>query len=604
MAIVGLFASWGAALFAAWAFVGGLAGTTPGHPARRSAERALVAAAIAAAVATAALVQLLLAGDVTISYVARSIATNLPNGYRVAALWNLPAGAVLPTATLAALAGGLATAHARSSLGVAAVGAIVMALMAASLAAMPFDTLPWTPTEGLGLSPTLQHPMSVAGRVALSCAVAAATALVALAADHLSEPAGSAVASSSERVSGDRSLDAAPVMAGMTLALVALVMWAVARGGYATGGAPSPAPPTAWGGALVPALVSVAFAAVAARTGGTAFFAAALGALGLLSAVLLGRDVPRAGGWAMDAFALTSLVAAASGAAVAVRRARGRGARLLALLSIVLLAVGSAATRGIAGAAPSWVAGAATWSLVWGLAAAVAADGTASPYARWLLPAFAVAGAALGATLWSPDLLAMGWCTVAGLALGAAVSALVPRATLRAPLTTVARPLAIALAALAAAGESRSATTVVTLTGGGRTTVAMHFGPPLVLSHQGISRYEIGNAHVAALALEPSRGGSPMAIVTTDRREYVDGRDEILGPPTTRPVIVAFALEELRIAVDDVRPDEGARLRLTVAPLALAWPLALIVLALAALLGLRPRSAYARLPASTHTVTA
>ena len=40
-----------------------------------------------------------------------------------------------------------------------------------------------------------------------------------------------------------------------------------------------------------------------------------------------------------------------------------------------------------------------------------------------------------------------------------------------------------------------------------------------------------------------------MAIVTTDRREYVDGRDEILGPPTTRPVIVAFALEELRICL-------------------------------------------------------
>jgi hypothetical protein len=126
MATVGLLASWGAALFAAWAFVGGMIGITPGHPARRSAERALVASAIAAAVATAALVQLLLAGDVTIAYVARSIATNLPNGYRVAALWNLPSGAVLPTATLAALVGGIATARAHSSLGVAAVGAIVL----------------------------------------------------------------------------------------------------------------------------------------------------------------------------------------------------------------------------------------------------------------------------------------------------------------------------------------------------------------------------------------------------------------------------------------------------------------------------------------------
>ncbi|MFP5356416.1 MAG: hypothetical protein ACLGIK_14925, partial [Gemmatimonadota bacterium] len=119
MSSAGLLASWAAALFAAWAFVGGLAGQAPGHPARRSARRALLASAIAAIGATAALLALLLAGDVTVSYVARSLARNVPAPYRLAAIWNLPAGAVLPTAALAAGAGVIVSARARGTLGVA-----------------------------------------------------------------------------------------------------------------------------------------------------------------------------------------------------------------------------------------------------------------------------------------------------------------------------------------------------------------------------------------------------------------------------------------------------------------------------------------------------
>ena len=102
MGAAGVFASWIAAAFGAWAFLAALSGSGEGTATRHSAERALVASAVAALSASIVLTALLLSGDVTVSYVARSIATNLPPAYRVAALWSYPSGAALPTAALVA----------------------------------------------------------------------------------------------------------------------------------------------------------------------------------------------------------------------------------------------------------------------------------------------------------------------------------------------------------------------------------------------------------------------------------------------------------------------------------------------------------------------
>ncbi len=103
---------------------------------------------------------------------------------------------------------------------------------------------------------------------------------------------------------------------------------------------------------------------------------------------------------------------------------------------------------------------------------------------------------------------------------------------------------------------------------------------PFVLVHQGISRYEDGNAHVEALALEISRDGRRLGLVSADRREYVDSRDELLGPTIRRPAVLSTPLQELRVHLDDVTGDEGATLRLAVVPLALAWPAAALALLL------------------------
>lgn len=596
MAAAGLLASWAAALFAAWAFIGGLTAQPPGHPARRSAARALVASGVAAAAATAALLALLLSGDVTISFVARTIALNVPAPYRVAALWSLPAGAVLPTAAMVAIAGVFATARARSSLGIAAAGAIVMALCAASLAAAPFATLPWVPTEGLGLTPALQHPWSVLGRVALSVAIALGAAGVVEAADHLADG-----------TQPGRPAPGASTITVLTLAALAVAMFGTARGAFAAGVAQSPVPPAAWGGALVPAMVALVFAWQGDRRHGAASFSIALGALGLMSVVLLGIQ-PRAGGVpAVAVFAVVSLGAAASGAAAAVARGASGWARALAVVAIIALAGGAAATLWLAGGGGQWMGTAAQWMLVaGGIATAlggVASGGASMRRALWALPVGGVAGGALGlwlAPLHSP---ALGWSLLAGLLLAVAVVQLATRERGLDRLPTILCTLAAAGVSLGAAGEGQPLTSSLALAGGARGEVAMRLGAPVALAHQGVSRYQDRNAHVVAVALEPWRDARPRPLLSVEQREYVDSRDESLGPAVARPAILAGVGEDLRVQLLDVTADEGIRVQLTVVPFASCWTLALALLAVAVLVqvarGLVPSNATAP-PGSDH----
>lgn len=586
MAAAGLLASWAAALFAAWAFVGGLVGQPPGHPVRRSAERALVASAVAAAGATAALLALLLTGDVTVSYVARSVARNVPAPYRLAAIWSLPAGAVLPTAALVAVAGRIASARARSSLGVAVTGAIVMSLCAASLAAAPFSTLPWIPTEGLGLAPVLQQPWSVVGRAALTIAIALATAGSVAAAEPLAQGPPSAAPSRTR----DTLVPGTLVLG--TLAALGVAMWASARGAYAAGVAGSPVPPAAWGGTLVPALVASIFVWRGRRAEGAASLGTALGALGLMCVVVLappGRGV--AGAPAMAAFAAASLGAAVWGAVAASWRAGRAEERVLSLLAVVTLAGGAGAELWLADGDGAWMAPAAQWLLAAGGAALVVSAiphrGATPERARARRVAWLVAGGVVGGAfgLWLEPSLSptVAWSALAGLATGAAVLRLTDAKGAPSSLPGVLLCLAAAGAALAAAGEGRAQRTSIDMRSGGEDDVAMRFGPPVTLVHQGVSRFPDRNAHVIAVALEPRRAGRPLPLLSVEQREYVDSRDETLGPAVSRPAIVGTPIQEVRLALSDVTTDEGVRLSVTVVPFGVGWTVALALLMVAAL---------------------
>lgn len=531
MALLGVLTSWIAVLLAACAFGVGIAGTTGGAHRRLLGERCLAGSAVAAAIATASLVQLLLAGDVTVTYVARTITTNLPAGYRVAALWQLPSGSALPTAALAALAGGIAASRARTSLGIAVVGAVVMSLLATSLAARPFASLPWVPGDGLGLAPALQHPLSVAAHVAITIAVAVSAAATAIAAD------GSTTPKADDARPGPND-DPIALLGAAVIALLAWAGWCGGQGAFATGATPSPATLGAFGGMLAPPLVAAALA-LQRQGDGAARLATWLGTLGLLARVLFRGAEGASESAAMRTFALVSLGAVAIGAmATATRTAR--------------------AARSARDGDPGRVSSVA--SVVTTLALSLVA----------LL--FAVLGGRL-----TPAALSSGgvwwWIGAAVAALAAALS-LAGKDSPRVRAVRASYAIAVACVAIAAAGEGGAATVVRTVASGGRITVPLRSGSPVSLTHQGISQFEDENAHVAAVALEPVRDGRARTLLSPDRRQYVDSRDEILAPPLARPAVDRFPFEELRIVTEDFGADQQVRLRITVVPFASLWAVA------------------------------
>ena len=588
MGTAGVFASWVAVAFGVWTFGSALISTGYHPSARASAERALLASGLAALIASAILITLLLVGNVTVSYVARSVATNVPATYRMAALLSFPAGAVLPTAAIVAGFGAFATRGARSPLGLATVGATVVALLASSVSSTPFAILPWLPADGLGMAPTLQHPASVLGRIALSLGVATSASAAAIAADALADDSPHAL----DRVAYTRWLLA-------TAALISATLFSAALGSFATGGAFTPAPLALWDRALVPALVAIICAYRARGGSAEAALLGALGVLGLASGVLIGAGFLTRGGVPLTVFVLASLGASVYGAIAAIIRRQTGVGRLLSVVGVVALAVGAVvAVR--ASAPPSvWMPQLAQWLLIGGgvatgLSAAVAADcEIRRSRALALTLAGAVLGAAFGVWLAHGALsTASGWGALAGTSLGVMVCA--PRGAAPAGLSSTERQwrvgigCAIAFAALAACGESVPTTSSLTLVSGGQGSVALRLSGAVRLAHQGLSRYESVNSHVMAIALEASGGPVDGRLIIVERREYVDSRDEPLGEPITRPGVARGLLEELRVTLEDVGREEEVSLRVVAVPLAMAWRVALLVLALTAILACCP----------------
>jgi hypothetical protein len=611
---LGILASWAAALFGGWAFVAGLVGAPAGGPAAspsalaigdegdpradqapaRSAARALAAAMFFAVLAAAALAELLLAGDFTVNYVARSMASNVPPGQRPAALFQLASGAVLPTAALVALVGAMAIRGRRSSMGVALVGSVVMALVAASLAAQPFATLPWVPTEGLGLSPALLQPLSVVGHLALSAAIAAAAASAALAADRLGGagsaevPAGGVGEDSTLRAAVP---DVAPLVATLaTLAATGVAMWGLGNGGFLAGVTTSPAPVPGGNGLLLGALVAAVCSWRACGAGPGAALAASLGSLGLLITVLLATPLGGSTPLALSALAVVSLVAAVAGGTLAagtvsVPAGHSRAVGTLEAVAMLLAGVGAVAALLLPAAGPGWmrvaVQGALAASVVLAAGAPVS-DPRAWPVARVITLLSGLLGAVGAWWLVAPEMLAVVWGLAAGAALGGVVGIARPTAP---PLARARRALLLgagSVAAFAALGEANARSEERSLRVGSSAELSVGRGDPVVLAHQGVSRYQDGNAHVVAVALEATRKARSLALMTAERRDYVDGRDETLGAQTAPPAVLSLPFRELRVTLASLAADESVSIRLTAVAFARGWGIA-VALLLAAL---------------------
>lgn len=154
-AVLGSAALWGAIATSA-------ATVLPGIGARNR-SRALRLAAVLAILATAVLAIALIAGDFSLSYVAKTTSRATPWPYRLAAVWGGMEGSMLFYAALTLAIGWLGLRRTESDrLAIGVVGLVGFGyLLIAALAANPFDTLDIPAVDGEGLLAILQHPAMI-----------------------------------------------------------------------------------------------------------------------------------------------------------------------------------------------------------------------------------------------------------------------------------------------------------------------------------------------------------------------------------------------------------------------------------------------------------
>jgi cytochrome c-type biogenesis protein CcmF len=84
---------------------------------------------------------------------------------------------------------------------------------------------------------------------------------------------------------------------------------------------------------------------------------------------------------------------------------------------------------------------------------------------------------------------------------------------------------------------------------------------------QGVSRYDVLNRQVTAVALDLRRDGQPAGVMTTEKRQHVDSRGAPTFEPSTEVGIKSSFREDVYVVLAGVRADESAEIRVTFNPL-------------------------------------
>lgn len=131
----------------------------------------------------------------------------------------------------------------------------------------------------------------------------------------------------------------------------------------------------------------------------------------------------------------------------------------------------------------------------------------------------------------------------------------------------------LCLLALAGVGAALGVERQVRLQPGEAVSVGSRLGGVYTLMHTGVSHFQAADRFVTAATLEVRRGGTPMGLVVSERRQYVDA----LGHPVRDPVTLAGLrrglIEDVRVVlVDRVAGTEDVVYRVQIHPLtSCAW---------------------------------
>ncbi|MEO5579754.1 MAG: heme lyase CcmF/NrfE family subunit [Gemmatimonadaceae bacterium] len=107
----------------------------------------------------------------------------------------------------------------------------------------------------------------------------------------------------------------------------------------------------------------------------------------------------------------------------------------------------------------------------------------------------------------------------------------------------------------------------VTLKAGDVKEVTDPFGRQWKFVSQGVSRYDVLNRKVTAIALDVSRDGQREGLLTSEKRQHVDSRGAPTFEPSTEVGIMESFRQDVYVVLAGVGADDTAELRITFNPL-------------------------------------
>jgi cytochrome c-type biogenesis protein CcmF len=629
--LVGELALWVALLMAAWGAIVSFAGARSRRAELiESGERALYATFACVVLATAGLLVALVTSDFSLKYVASVTSANLPLAYKLAALWAGQPGALLFWTLILSTYGATAVARNRTrnravmpyvAGTLSAVTLFFVAMMC--LAASPYERLALIPPEGRGMLPLLQNPRVMVHPPSLYLGYAATTIPFAFAIGALA----------ASRLDDDwlRSVRRWSLLAWgfLTFGMITGMWWAYVEPGWTGHWAWDPVESLS----VLPWVTTTAFlhAATTQRARGTvrswavllaasSFLLAMLGAFitpgGLMSAV---HSVERStiDDWSTG---LLVVLVAAVGYLGATRlhvlragvgadpRESAEASRPVNNLLLVTLAFSvmwgtlfpmlSVAVRGerVAVGLPFVNAPSVSLALLFLALTAMAPliawrrSSAANLKGRVLLPVAA-------ATLAIIVLIALGMgdpYPLVSVGLAAAVVATGVQEIARGvsarrrerdePLMATVGDLiadnrrryggyairsGVLVFVIAFAGFPFRLEREVSLASGEDAALVDPYGRPWTLTSQGVSQFEQLNRHVIAVALRAARDRTPVALLRTESRQYIDSRGVPTFEPSTEPGIDYSLRQDAYVILDRVAGDR-AELRIAFHPI-VAW---------------------------------
>jgi len=121
------------------------------------------------------------------------------------------------------------------------------------------------------------------------------------------------------------------------------------------------------------------------------------------------------------------------------------------------------------------------------------------------------------------------------------------------------------------AGLAFKRETDVTLNAGESRSLVDPYGRRWTFTSQGVSRYDVLNREVTAVALEVTRNGRPMGVITSEKRQYFSGSDPATRVPTFEPStevgIRGSFRQDVYVTLAGVIGQDTSEIRVTFNPL-------------------------------------